>query len=128
MKKLLPFLFSILVLIICPIFGYTDIAIKEIFNTDTQANFIFWQLRIPRTLLCWLCGGGLAIGGMAFQALFRNDLASPFTLGISSGAALGVAVLTVFEIQILIESGSVIYAAGAFLGSLLAISFILKCD
>ena len=125
MKKTMPFIASLAALIICPIFGYADITINEIFTTDTQANFIFWQLRIPRTLLCWLCGGGLAIGGMAFQALFRNDLASPFTLGISSGAALGVAILTVFEIQIISESGSVIYAAGAFLGSLLAISFIL---
>jgi iron complex transport system permease protein len=125
MKKSLPFLFSILVLIICPFFGFAEIELKNIFSSNSQANFIFWQLRIPRTLLCWLCGGGLAIGGMAFQALFRNDLASPYTLGISSGAALGVAILTVFEIQILSESGSVVYAIGAFLGSIVAISLIL---
>ena len=45
-----------------------------------------------RVLLAFLAGTGLATGGMAFQAMFRNPLATPFTLGVSSGAALGAAV------------------------------------
>jgi len=49
------------------------------------------EIRIPRVLLAFLAGGGLAGAGMTFQALFRNPLASPFTLGVSSGAAFGAA-------------------------------------
>jgi ribulose kinase len=52
---------------------------------------IFWNLRVPRVLLAFLAGAGLAISGMVFQALFRNPLATPFTLGVASGAALGAA-------------------------------------
>ncbi len=50
---------------------------------------ILWLLRIPRVAVALLAGAGLAISGMAFQAMFRNPLATPFTLGTSSGAALG---------------------------------------
>ena len=50
---------------------------------------ILWQLRVPRVAVPLLAGAGLAISGMAFQAMFRNPLATPFTLGTSSGAALG---------------------------------------
>lgn len=50
---------------------------------------IFWSERLPKTLLAMLAGSGLALAGLALQALFRNPLASPFTLGIASGAAFG---------------------------------------
>lgn len=52
---------------------------------------IFWKMRAPRVCLGFLAGGGLALAGMAFQAMFRNPLAEPFTLGVSSGASLGAA-------------------------------------
>ncbi len=50
---------------------------------------IFWQIRVPRVLTSLLAGGALALSGMAFQAMFRNPLATPFTLGVSSGASFG---------------------------------------
>jgi iron complex transport system permease protein len=53
---------------------------------------ILWKLRIPRVLMAFLAGSALATSGMAFQAMFRNPLATPFTLGVSSGASLGAAV------------------------------------
>lgn len=53
---------------------------------------IFWQIRIPRVLLSFMAGAGLSLGGVVFQALFRNPLATPFTLGVASGASLGVTV------------------------------------
>ncbi|MDY0169823.1 MAG: iron ABC transporter permease [Thermoguttaceae bacterium] len=56
---------------------------------DPGAVDILWQLRIPRVVVALLAGAGLAVSGMAFQAMFRNPLATPFTLGTSSGAALG---------------------------------------
>jgi len=80
---------------------------------------IFWQIRLPRVLLSFLAGSGLAVSGMAFQALFRNPLATPFTLGVSSGASLGVAACTVLGVG---------FAAGmsvaAFSGALLAIAIV----
>jgi iron complex transport system permease protein len=53
---------------------------------------ILWQFRIPRVLIAFLAGAGLGLSGMAFQAMFRNPLATPFTLGVSSGAALGASI------------------------------------
>lgn len=52
---------------------------------------IIWQLRLPRLLTAALAGVILAVAGMVYQALFRNPMADPYVLGISSGAAFGVA-------------------------------------
>ncbi|HHI81101.1 MAG TPA: iron ABC transporter permease, partial [Planctomycetes bacterium] len=46
--------------------------------------WIFWKLRLPRSLAAALAGAGLSAAGMGFQALFRNPLATPFTLGVAS--------------------------------------------
>lgn len=76
-----------------PFFGMQPIPLEAILHPspDSIEAKIFWRLRVPRVLLAFLVGAGLAISGMAFQALFRNPLATPFTLGVSSGAALGAA-------------------------------------
>ncbi|HMS55257.1 MAG TPA: iron ABC transporter permease, partial [Fimbriimonadaceae bacterium] len=52
-------------------------------------NAIVWQIRLPRALACLLVGANLAMVGSAFQALFRNPLAEPYIVGVSSGAAVG---------------------------------------
>lgn len=71
--------------------NWTDVAeISDIWSND-HIN-MFWHLRAPRVLLAVVAGAGLALGGVVFQALFRNSLAEPYTLGIASGAALGAAV------------------------------------
>lgn len=64
-------------------------------ESNTTESRIFWQLRVPRVLMGALAGGGLAAGGTLTQAVLRNPLASPFTLGISSGAAFGAALVIV---------------------------------
>ncbi len=58
-------------------------------------SILFYQ-RLPRTLTAWLAGSALALVGCAFQALLRNPLATPYTLGIASAGALGAWVATVF--------------------------------
>ncbi|WP_297535274.1 iron chelate uptake ABC transporter family permease subunit [Thermococcus sp.] len=58
---------------------------------------IVWQLRLPEVLLAYLVGLALASAGVASQALFRNPLADPYIIGISSGAALGAAVATLIN-------------------------------
>ena len=64
----------------------------------SELSAIYWQYRAPRTALAAVAGAGLAVGGVIFQALFRNPLAEPYTLGIASGAALGAAIAFIFRI------------------------------
>ena len=56
---------------------------------------IIWNLRLPRVLLAFLVGGSLAVSGSVVQSILKNSLASPFTLGVSSGASLGVGITIV---------------------------------
>lgn len=56
-------------------------------------EFIIWNYRLPKALTAILTGSGLAVAGLIMQTLFRNPLAGPFVLGLSSGASLGVAIL-----------------------------------
>ncbi|WP_163438365.1 iron ABC transporter permease [Fibrobacter succinogenes] len=58
---------------------------------DSVETRIFWQIRVPRLVAAVLSGISLAVAGLSLQTLFRNPLAGPFVLGISSGASLGVA-------------------------------------
>lgn len=58
-------------------------------------SFVFWQLRVPRTLLGVLVGAALALCGAAFQVVLENPLASPSTLGTSAGASLGALLVLV---------------------------------
>jgi iron complex transport system permease protein len=90
---------------------------------DDPAAMIFWEIRLPRACLAWIAGAGLAAAGMAFQAMFRNALATPFTLGVSSGASLGAAigVRLGWGTALLGVSGVTV---GAMAGALLAIATV----
>ena len=81
-------LFSLLLLVFLPFSGYIEMPVSEIFGESAAAN-IFWNIRVPRTSGAFVCGATLALCGMVFQSMFKNDLATPYTLGVSSGAALG---------------------------------------
>ncbi len=69
--------------------GPTTITPGDVFDAGFSSPF--WLYRAPRTALAGCAGAGLAVGGVIFQALFRNPLATPYTLGIASGASLGAA-------------------------------------
>ncbi|WP_421803347.1 FecCD family ABC transporter permease [Flagellimonas sp.] len=56
-------------------------------------EYIIWDFRVPKAFTSILVGAGLALSGLLMQTLFRNPLAGPFVLGISSGASLGAAIL-----------------------------------
>lgn len=60
---------------------------------DTSWATIIRQVRLPRAVTALLAGAGLGVGGLQMQTLFRNPLADPFILGVSSGASLGVALV-----------------------------------
>ncbi|MCM4169166.1 Hemin transport system permease protein HmuU [Arenibacter antarcticus] len=80
--------------------GSVSIPFKEVVNAilgnATERGswaYIIWDYRIPKALTAILVGSGLALSGLLMQTLFRNPLAGPFVLGISSGASLGAAIL-----------------------------------
>jgi iron complex transport system permease protein len=58
----------------------------------TKHNFIFWQIRFPKTITAIIAGSTLSVAGLILQIIFRNPLAGPYVLGISSGASLMVAI------------------------------------
>lgn len=81
--------------------------LKGLFSKTGMASEILWQFRLPKALTCILAGGALATGGLLMQTLFRNPMAGPDVLGLTSGASLFVAVLLMasrYSGQILIQS------------------------
>ena len=67
--------------------------------SDASLNTILWQVRLPRVLLTFMVGAALASSGGVLQAIFRNPIVDPFTLGISSGSAFGAALAMLFPIM-----------------------------
>ena len=86
--------FAALVVAWAPFWGYEHIPLSALWSAsdDPSKINILWELRIPRVLMAFLAGVALSTSGMVFQAMFRNPLATPFTLGVSSGAALGATI------------------------------------
>src|SRR5690554_3129897 len=106
-------------------------------TTKETWRYILIDYRLPKALSAMLAGGGLAISGLLMQTLFRNPLAGPFVLGLSSGASLGVAILILgagafggfFSILLLSQWSLVVASAlGSFLVLLavLAVTFRIK--
>jgi iron complex transport system permease protein len=123
-------LLSLSALLVCPFIGIKTFSLQEIVSKE-EFRFIFFQIRIPRTIAAFFTGGGLAVAGMVFQALFRNPLASPYTLGISGGASLGATLCIALGAGSSIMGISVISLgaiAGGFLSMALVYGFILSKD
>ncbi|RLC74613.1 MAG: iron ABC transporter permease, partial [Chloroflexi bacterium] len=103
--------------------GSVNIPAKTVLETlfkqgQTQQeryNTILMEIRLPRIILCSLVGSALATSGCAMQGLFRNPMASPYILGISSGAAFGASLAIVLTTTILIVP------AAAFLFAVIAV-------
>ena len=80
---------------------------------------------MPRMLLAAILGGALSVSGFLLQTFFRNPIAGPFVLGISSGAKMVVGITMIFFAQYLRNVSSVILIMAAFLGSLIITSIVL---
>jgi iron complex transport system permease protein len=79
---------------------------------------IIWQLRAPRALAAFACGGLLALAGALLQALLRNALADPYVLGVSSGAAVGAL------LALVAGAGAALMNLGALAGAACAIVIV----
>lgn len=116
---------SLAALCIAPLIGPGGTDWNELFNGEASnhTRFLVVQLRLPRVLLAFSAGAALAIGGTAFQALFRNPLATPHTLGVSTTASLGavIAIRLGFTAGFAGLSG---VAAAAFTGALAGIVLV----
>jgi len=113
---------SFLVLGVAPLIGPDGFrSFRDVAAASDVASFILLQIRFPRVLVAFLCGAGLAVGGASFQGMFRNPLATPYTLGVSSGAAFGAALMIHFALGSL---SAWMLPAGALLGALLAVGVV----
>jgi iron complex transport system permease protein len=93
--------------------------------TDTRAQMIFFELRLPRVLMAGVVGASLGLVGAALQALFRNPLAEPLTLGVSGGGALGASVAIAFGMGARVAGLPIIFVA-AFLGACASVLVVYR--
>ena len=115
-------------ILLAPLVGSTSISLRRAFdlsipfadNTDAQ---IFFVARLPRTLAGAFVGATLASSGVVFQGLLRNPLATPFTLGVSAGGALGAMLAITFD-WTLASIGISAVPLAAFAGSLAAVGVV----
>ena len=113
-----------------PLDDIFKVLLKE--NTDNTLNVIIFNYRLPQALTALLAGAALAVAGLLMQTLFRNPLADPSMLGISSGASLGVGIVILLTGAI---SGTAVSSFGwwstigvslaAFLGAVLVLFVML---
>ncbi len=78
----------------------TPIYLDWLNDVPRNEEMIIWNIRLPRVLLALCVGASLALAGAAFQGLLRNPLADPYTIGVSSGAALGAVFVLFFQVTI----------------------------
>ena len=115
-------------ILLAPLVGSTSISLAKVFdrsrpfadNVDAQ---IFFVARLPRVLAAALVGGGLSLAGVVFQALLRNPLASPDTLGVSAGASLGAMLAITFHADFSLFGVSAVPLA-SFAGSTGALAIV----
>jgi iron complex transport system permease protein len=115
-------------IVLGPLAGSTSISLRNVFdrsvpfdqNVDAQ---IFFVARLPRTLAGAMVGAMLATAGVVFQGLLRNPLATPFTLGVSAGAALGAMLAITFGAS-LAWVGLPLAPLASFAGSMCAVAIV----
>lgn len=110
MKNLL-YILGFFIIILAPFLGDTNLIYEDIFTNNSTSHTIFWDLRVPRIILAFFTGAILSLSGLIFQAIFKNALITPYTLGIASGTTLFTAISIVFFPTIMLGISGVI---GAF--------------
>lgn len=126
MKRwLLLGLFAVVAIITGVAIGAVPIApgriIRALGDPSAPDAAIIRQLRVPRALLGFLVGGGLAVSGTVLQALIRNPLADPYLLGLSGGAALGAVLVIAIG-----AGGAWTLPLAALVGALIALALVYR--
>lgn len=137
-KIILTILLGIATLALCIAVGSVTLPLKEellilqhkLFGAALPDSFdgshvsIMWSIRMPRALLAFLVGGALAASGAVIQSILQNPLASSYTLGVSSGAALGAAAITVADLSVPVL-GVFLLPLFGFAGGLVTVLFVI---
>lgn len=95
---------------------------------ESAASRILFGIRLPRAALAAVLGGALSLSGLLLQSFFRNPIAGPFVLGISSGAKMVVSITTVFLARRMVQMTSAAMVLSAFLGALIIVGVVLLCS
>ena len=94
-------------------------------DLSDASNAIVHEIRLPRALLSMIIGGALSVSGFLLQTYFKNPIAGPFVLGISSGAKMLVAILLYLSVCFSVPVTSFGMIAAAFIGSMVVIFFLV---
>lgn len=94
-------------------------------KADPMSSDIVLQIRLPRAIAAAVLGGALALSGYLLQTFFHNPIASPFTLGVSSGAKVVVALVMILFLGKGIQVSSLTMILAAFLGAMISMGFVL---
>ena len=112
--------------------GSVDISLSQIIkiifwrdDTDISIYNIIWMIRLPRLLTAAILGGALSLSGFLLQTFFRNPIAGPFVLGISSGAKMFLAVVTIALTGYFQSVPVSLTVVSAFIGSMLSMLLVL---
>lgn len=142
-REALIFIFAgigaVALLLLNLLFGAVEIPMTSVWRilcgagdeSNASWRFIVLESRLPQALTAMMAGGSLAVAGLLMQALFRNPLADPSILGISSGAGLGVALVTLFmggtlAVGSLSIGGFVAVLVAAFVGAIVVTALMLS--
>ncbi len=118
--SIIQVLLLIVVLVWSVITGQYPLTLKSLLSGDTMSIMVFKRLRLPRALMGVIGGFGLSISGYIYQLIFKNPLASPDIVGVSSGASAGAA------LAIVAVSASVpVISISAFIGAVTALIITL---
>ncbi len=125
---IVTFLLFLIVIFGCPFMGPTTISYHKVFQSfapslDNQDGQIFFTVRLPRNFLAALAGAAMACAGVLFQAVLRNPLACPFTLGVAGGSSFGAVMAILLGFGTLIGGFSAV-TLFSFAGALLSIGMV----
>ena len=100
--------------------GQYPLTLKSLLSGDTMSIMVFKRLRLPRALMGVIGGFGLSISGYIYQLIFKNPLASPDIVGVSSGASAGAALAIV-----VVSASAPVISVSAFIGAVTALIITL---
>ncbi len=105
--------------------GSVFISLRELFATEGIHHQILLDLRLPKAVTAVLAGSALSVTGLMMQTLFRNPLAGPYILGVSSGATLGVAIVVLLGSLVGFATAGWGMASAAIVGATLILLLVM---